>query len=123
MKIFLLTILLSTQVFGFAVTSKKVTATGGSPIPTSYSSSNSQSLALQDLASKAKICVINDTTSRIAFNVDAPDTPVAPANDERDVYLPAGAFICMDLIGLGKRVYIRSDELAIVAGRVMLTTW
>lgn len=70
-----------------------ITATGGAPIPTAYSVSNTQSLVMSGLAYAKEVCVYNATTSKIAFSPLGTSTVAASSTPE--VYVAGGSGICL----------------------------
>lgn len=108
----------------FAVSSIKVTGTGGSPIPTTYDITG-QSLVLKGLPSTLlHFCAFNDTASRVAFRLDHDSPAYAPTNDIRDVYIPAGTGVCFDNIAVMRQIFLRSDSgSTITSGSVYVHAW
>ena len=106
------------------ILNKKVVASGGSPIPASYST-GSQSLVLTELNSSIRhIAVFNSTSSVIAFTVAHPSPAFAPANDAKDYYVPAGVGLTLDEIGTTQQLFVRSDSgSAITSGNVYIQAW
>ncbi len=110
--------------FAFAALNKKVTATGGSPITTTYNT-GSQSLVLTGLTGSIRhVSVFNATSDVIAFTVGHPSPAFAPANDVDDTYLVPNTGFVLDDIGTAAQVFLRSDSGAsITSGKVYLKAW
>lgn len=106
------------------VLNKKITASGGSPIPATYST-GSQSLVLTELSGSVRhIAVYNDTSSAVAFTVAHPSAAFAPTNDEKDFYVPAGVGLTLDDIGTTAQLFLRSDSgSTITSGTVYVQAW
>lgn len=97
---------------------KRITGTGGAPIPTAYSASDTKSLIFSSLRYARELCVFNDTSAYIAVNFTG--TGAAPTSNVNDRYIPDGVGRCYDK-GLGSAVYIRSDSgSTITSGDVIL---
>ncbi len=92
-----------------AIESFKITASGGSPIPTAYSTSDTQSKVKTGLRYKSQVCVYNSTASVIAINIDNGDSSTAPSADAKDIYVPASTGACAGP-PVSSRVYLRSDS-------------
>jgi len=123
MKIIFFFCLLSLKIFGAAADTVTITATGGASIPIAYDSSDSQSLVLSGLDSiRTHLCVINGTSSEIAVSVDGKVTNIPPATDT--LLLDGSQSGCLDVIGIGPKVYLRSDSGApITSGTVKIMVW
>lgn len=99
----------------------QITASGGSPIPASYST-GSQSQAVQCSQSNV-IEVLNQTSSVLAVSFSR-DASSAPSSDFG--FVPSGAnsgtryFLT---IGNGTYIYIRSAGSAITSGTVQVSCW
>lgn len=119
LQIFLLSCFLCSASFAGFV---KITASGGSPIPTAYSTSDSQSAALTARASKG-LTIHNQTGSQIAYSRGESDA--APSAD--DGVVPGGAVVTRDNFGISNNsvIFIRSDSgLAITDDLdVVIETW
>jgi len=114
-----LALLLLIPIFSLAgpPSSFKITASGGSPIPTAYSAANTQSLAKSGLRYQRWLCVYNSTGSVIAVNTNG-TTTLAPTADVGDIYMPAGVGRCLEVDGLNT-VYIRSDSGSTITSGVV----
>jgi hypothetical protein len=89
-----------------------VTASGGAPIPTNFSASNSQSHVLTGLVNVTELCVFNDTGTRVIL--DTVDWASAPATDTHKI--PAYGFVCVR-DNISSDVSIRGES-SITAGEV-----
>lgn len=77
-------------------------------VPTSYSASDSNSLVLTGLRYKNVLCVYNESSSRIAVNVDAGSTTTAPASTGvREIVFAANSGGCRETT-ISSTVYLRS---------------
>lgn len=100
--------------------SKKITASGGSPIPASYSHSNSQSAALQTHAA-SRIRVINTTATGIYYTLGEVGVTPPTTNEQ---YVGPGAACTDDEIAISNNqvIYIRGES-SITALDVHIRTW
>lgn len=110
--IVLFLILLSTQ--SFAIKSRKIVPSVGSPLPTEYSYSNSQSRALSELTGVYDHLLINNGQAvQIACTVDNPTLGVAQTAEtmrDREIVIPANQGYIMDDIRTATDIYCRSDS-------------
>lgn len=127
LSVFAITFFLLFSLEALAVQSRKVQATPGSPIPSSYSATNNKSLVMSELPTRdKKILLINATNGRIACtishesSVNAPTTPVDPALG-REVYLLASEPIYAD--GPGRNIYCRGVDSIVTSGELFLHTF
>lgn len=103
--------------------SKKITASGGSPIPTTYGTS-SQSLVLSDVAYADHLMIINETGGRIAVQVKNNDAVNAPSSGDGELYCFANGITAFDDCYISQTIYIRSDSgSAITSGSVEIMVW
>lgn len=106
------------------VLNRKITASGGSPIPSSYTT-GSQSLVLTELTGSVRhVAVFNNTASVVAFTVAHPSPAFAPSNDQKDYYVPPGVGLTLDEIGTSTQLFLRSDSgSTITSGTVYVQAW
>jgi len=113
-----LSLLVATKAFPYGV---NITASGGSPIPASYST-GSQSQVVQCSQSNT-IEVLNQTSAVLAVSFSR-DSSTAPSSDFG--FVPPGAnsgtryYIT---IGNGTYIYIRSAGSAVSSGTVQVSCW
>lgn len=98
----------------------QITASGGSPIPTSYSATNSQSRVLECIGNTIKI--LNQTDSVLAFGLGrsnaAPDADysfIPPGPNSGHTVKPQG------FSGSGTYLYIRAPNAAETSGTVQVS--
>ena len=100
----------------------KVTASGGSPIPTAFSSGSSQSRIIQNLSGYSHAVVVNSTSSDVAVNFG--NDASAPGDDTGNVYIPPGAGVVLDNVRISGSVYLKSDSVStITSGTVKVSLW
>lgn len=103
---------------------KLITASGGSPIPTTYSSSDPQSKVLTCPASK-EVEVLNDTSEKLALGFKGEDA--IPSEDYSIIISGPDAVRVYRqdpqnvVIGNGTVVYIRSLGAPIITGEVAVS--
>lgn len=113
----------------FGLQSRKIVASAGAPIPTSYSYSNSQSLAWSEISDHRHFSLQNTTSSAIAClpnggNTTEPEPQNAATGVSEEIYLPATTQLVFDDITVGDHVYCRSDSgTAITSGQILLHVW
>ena len=125
MKRLICLLLLVLSVTSFArLRSVKITASGGSPIPTSYDISDSQSAAVVCEAAR-HLMVLNETSARIAMMAIVSTS--SPSDTSKDqLYVIGGAAAAWDFlpIATGATVFLRSDSgAAITTGTVEIMCW
>lgn len=103
----LILLFVTTLAFGATRDSFKITASGGTPLTTSYSVSDTQSKVLLNMVYKKQCCVYNGTASLIAFNVDNGEAAAAPSSDTNEIPVPAGLGACAGG-PISTRLYLRS---------------
>jgi len=110
--------------FGAIVDSVRIVASGGSPIPVANTVGDSQSEVLTSVKNRTHILIINDTLDMVAVVPASPDTDLAPAADEVDIYVPPMSAIALDGIAAGPRVYLRADDGSpLTSGEVLIKVW
>lgn len=96
-----------------------ITASGGSPIPTAYSTSNTQSKVMTGLRFVKQCCVKNGTDSAIAINVKNGDSSTAPsADNSSERYISANDALCIQGV-ISSRMYIRSKSGSTITSGVV----
>lgn len=104
-----------------ALQSRKITASGGAPIPTAFSASDSQSLVWTNLGPHKHIHINNTTSSAIACDFLAGNTTLVPTVTSELMYIPATTQYVFDDFKASKRAYCRSDTgSAITSGDVII---
>lgn len=108
-----------------AVSNKIVCASTN--VPTAFDFANPASLALQGIAYARGIAIVNETTSRIAFNYTHGSTTSSPTAVQ--AYVPAGgsgsfSATVLDEIKVSSTIYIKSDTGSpISSGNILLWIW
>ena len=98
----------------------QITATGGAPIPTSFSSSNSQSQVMECQGNVAE--VLNQTASVIAVGFGT--SSATPPFDYNFVPPgPAAGHRIKPRGGIGSFIYIRSAGTAVTSGTVQVACY
>lgn len=111
-----------------ALQTRKITASAGMPIPTSYSATDAQSLVWDTPNSESHLLINNTSSSAVACYVKTDDSTVAP-NPALDVIseeipVPATTAYMFDGLKTSERVYCRSDSgSAITSGTLILARW
>lgn len=130
MRVFVVSLIgLMCSVTAFGMYSRKITATVGAPIPTAYSASNAQSLAMYSLPNLRHGLINNTTSSAIACNVSTNSYTQAPQDNRHvaaseDIFIPATTAYAIDELGPMKVVYCRSDSGSdITSGSVLIHLW
>ena len=130
MKLLLILLLAMPTLDALGARGRRVTASGGAPIPTTYSATNNQSLiASEDLGGHSHLTLYNDTESYIACNLNHGSNVVAPGSTVTtavtdQLVLPPSVGVSMDGSGKVGRVYCRSDSgSAITSGDLILHVW
>lgn len=110
------------------IKSIRITATGGNPIPQSFSASNPQSRVLSGLFATTNIKITNTTPCGIVVNAGHDGT--APSdNDSQNIYLldPSKQLgILQEGLSMSGSVYLRSDcspAADITSGTVDVEVW
>jgi hypothetical protein len=100
----------------------KITASGGSPIPTTYTT-NSQSRVFIDIAYADRLMVINETGGRVAVNVSANST-TPPSTGDGELFCFANGITTYDELAVSQTIYLRSDSgSTITSGTVEIMVW
>lgn len=112
-------------VSAWAVQSRKVTASAGSPIPTAYSNSDSQSLIWSGIGQHKHLHINNTTSSAIAcmngidMTTSAPNPQSAAISEE--IFIPATTQYIFDEFRTSKKFFCRSDSgSTITSGQLLL---
>lgn len=110
----------------YAIRSRKVTASVGLPIPTSYSITDGKSWVLSEIPGVYKhIKIINATASVIACHHNNSSKTAAPANDDgHDTYHLASGGAIYDNESVGANIFCRSDSgSTITSGSYYVEIW
>lgn len=97
-----------------------VTASGGSPIPIAFSSSDSQSHVLTGLSQIRELCVYNDTATRVV--IDIFDGAATPTIDTHKI--AAYSYVCVTAEAktfgsiMSADLYIRGESAISAGGEV-----
>lgn len=129
MKFLLFALLVSTAayaeqyLFSLQPRTSKTTASGGSPIPTSFGT-GSQSRVMTGLSKYGHIAIFNGCEDEaVAVNFSFGSTPTD--GNSANVYIPGGIGLVLDNVPVGANVYLRSDTGAPIttACSVFITVW
>ena len=120
MKKIVFLILASTSIF--ASESRQVTASVGSPVPSAYSTSDSQSLVLSEMKSSFKNLLLVTTMSDIACSLHGPSPVVAPGTD-KEVFLLASEPLLVKDVGMIPNIYCRSTSGSKTSGWLSVTVY
>ena len=117
-----------TAINGWALQTRKITASAGFPIPTAYSSSDNQSLVWNATNSESNLLIHNGTSSATACYVSGDDSTKEPdqAADvvSEEIHIPATTQYVLSELSSSKRVWCRSDSgSAITSGVLNLVRW
>lgn len=119
-------LLLSVNAYGLQ--SRKITASAGAPIPTAYSSSNSQSLVWPSVVGAHTHIHINNTSASAvecmngADNTTAPDQQAAVISEVLNI--PATTQYVLDGFTTSKKFYCRSASgSTITSGDIIIHVW
>lgn len=105
---------------GALATGTQITASGGSPIPTAFSASNSQSKVMECKGNVVEI--LNQTTAVIAVGMGT--TSAVPGFDF--LFVPGGPSsgnVFKPKGGVGSYIYIRSAGTSVTSGTVQVSCY
>ncbi len=114
MKYSIVTLLLILSANSYAIKSRKIVPSVGSPFPAAYSHSDSQSRVLSELTETYSHLLINNTQPvQIACVVNTSTNGLAPTVTDywdKEIVIPATQGYVQDGLVVGPNIYCRSDS-------------